>query len=125
MNAAYGDRLREAFDRALDVPEGERVAFVRTEYGGDEPLCLELLGMLGHVGDAGSFLQPLESEAMRSMLGTTRRSRKPKPEPLPDLEGKRLADRYVVGKKLGEGGSGVVHAGVDRLTDKAIAVKGH
>ena len=38
-------------------------------------------------------------------------------------EGTLLADRFLLGERIGEGSLSVVHAGVDRLTGQAVAIK--
>ncbi len=41
----------------------------------------------------------------------------------PDLEGRLLGDRYLIGPLIGRGGMGSVHEGLDRATDERIAIK--
>lgn len=53
-------KLQSLFERALELPEDEREAFLLQETRGDRPLCDEVLALLGAHASAATLNRPLE-----------------------------------------------------------------
>ena len=96
-------RLEELFHSALALPAEERAAFLREHCGGDDALRRELEEMLQADADM------LDVPVMAQIGGE-------------DLDGK-TAGKWRIGKKIGEGGLGVVYeafAGEQRAAIKFL-----
>ncbi len=106
-DAAFGDRVREVLDLALERPAHEREAFVAGQAGPDERLRAEVLSLLNALETGGEALEP---PAVR-----------PAPE-AESLTGLKFG-QYQVADRIGEGGMGVVYRAHDTRLGRAVAVK--
>jgi eukaryotic-like serine/threonine-protein kinase len=57
MDAGSWKRAKEILAEALEIPLGEREAFVRERSGGDQALGDEVLELLAHYDPASNFLE--------------------------------------------------------------------
>lgn len=107
--------LQELFSRAVELPEGEREAFVSRETAGDEDLRRELLAMVAC--DSGQSTGPL-THALGAALDATTRDRRRA------MLGK-IVGNYKLASVLGHGGTGTVYLGerADRQYSAQVAVK--
>jgi hypothetical protein len=96
MSEPRHSRLREVFDAALELPVGERPAFVARECDADGELAAQVLRLLA-ASDDEEFLAVPELAALPSALRNT------------TTEGPGLAiGRYRLVRQVGEGGFGTV-----------------
>ena len=102
MSRPDPDRVRELFDRILDLPTGQQRDFLRAECGDDEALFSAVTRLLSHVGDAEHFLETSAPEFRPS--------------------GSRVGP-YVLGEPLGRGGMGAVYRAQHEKTGNRAAVK--
>lgn len=101
--------VKDLFLRTLERPVDERLRFVRGQAGGDVALEREVISLLDQSHTA---LQRAES-----LLDTLA-------EPTPRWQlGDRIADRYVLDDRLGQGGMGTVFRARDTLLGGTIALK--
>lgn len=121
------NRLRELFDRAIQLPtEAERSAFIE-EICGDHPeLKIKLENLLEAYFEAGSFLEtaPEVTHAISPPRGNTA-SEQGDQETRANgkSDGDHLGD-YLLKKKIGEGGYGVVYAAEQlRPVRRDVAIK--
>src|SRR5690349_4096636 len=92
-------RVEELFERACEVRDGERAAFVTTAAGDDVELRDEVMSLLAHATGATETLHRIvDGEAVAVVRGARDRHR-----------GRQLG-AYRLGGVLGEGGMGVVYA---------------
>jgi tRNA A-37 threonylcarbamoyl transferase component Bud32/tetratricopeptide (TPR) repeat protein len=106
MHDAGFERLEELFHSALALPPAERPGFLRDHCHGDEALRAELEEMLRLSGEPDGLLDVPVLEQIA-------------PE---DLDGQQ-AGRWRIGRKLGEGGLGVVHEAEEIETGRKAAIK--
>lgn len=106
MHDAGFERLEELFHSALALPPAERPGFLRDHCQGDDALRAELEEMLRLSGEPDGLLDVPVLEQIA-------------PE---DLEGQQ-AGRWRIGRKLGEGGLGVVHEAEESETGRKAAIK--
>lgn len=108
-------RLQELFSTAVELPEGERQAFVERETADDLELREELLGLVAC--DTGKSTGPL-THALGNALDSTTRDRRRA------LLGKTVGN-YKLVSVLGHGGTGTVYLGerADRQYSAQVAVK--
>lgn len=104
-------RLRELFDRALDLEGPEREAFLDRECAADLQLRRELEDLLVH--DGGSLAAALEDAGAAAAAGGAAL-----PQP-----GARIAGRYAVLREIGRGGMGVVFEAEQLEPRRGVALK--
>ncbi len=103
-------RVKELFHAAMDVPQAERAAFVRGQCP-DDVTRDEVLKLL-HLHDA-------ESKFLCSPIEASRQDAAALPDP---LIGHRVAD-YLIERRIGAGGMGVVYAARQEHPQRQAAVK--
>jgi tRNA A-37 threonylcarbamoyl transferase component Bud32 len=98
METVFHQRVRQIFDQALERPEAERPAFVKTASAGDAALSGEVERLLRARGESDSFLD--------ATVGNTGQ-----------------IGRYLIRGELGRGAMGIVYDAVDPMIGRRVAVK--
>lgn len=118
MEGGRFETMKAVFLEALELPAGERRAFVRTRCAADAELLRAVLDLLDARDDAAFLEAPDLSDA----LATPRCGVLAGGPPLPDA-GAILGGRYRLGRLLGEGGWGRVHESLDLVLEEPVAAK--
>lgn len=99
------DRVRRILERALELPEERRVAFVDAESGGDEALAAEVMTYLQASAEDGLLDRPLDDVIDRVVSSGSDVGA----DPLDGRSTPEWIDGYRVVAVLGEGGMGTVY----------------
>src|SRR3569832_995268 len=106
-------QVGQLYEAALELPRGERMAFLRKACGEDDSLCREIESLLAEDRDSADFLGRGAIDDAAKALAKDQSS---------SLAGKRLG-RYQVRSLLGVGGMGEVYLAQDTKLDRAVALK--
>ena len=119
MTPEQWQRAKALFEKALEQPEEEREAFVSRSCTDDGLLREETVRLLAeHASAPTSFLEPPGRDTLLSRAAETLAVRSA------GFEGQLLAERYLVEKEIGRGGSGVAYLAHDRqLHSRPVVVK--
>ena len=106
-------RVAELFGEAVELPAGEREAFLAAECGGDDALAAEVRRMV----EADARPNPLvDSPLVEGLLAH------PNEQSEPSLVGRNVAG-YELTERLGAGGMGEVYLARDARLRRKVAVK--
>jgi len=119
MTPEQWQRAKALFEEALEQPEGERAAFVTRSCTDDIQLREETLRLLAeHASTPATFLDPPGRD---TLLGRAAESLAVRSA---GYAGELLAERYLVEKEIGRGGSGVAYLAHDlQLHSRPVVVK--
>ena len=124
MTDAWRERVWSVFDRATELPPGERAGFLDRICAGDAGLRAEVDSLLAHdvatlgPAPAGDFLK---SPLVRAPRDPDTASAPPEPAPGPLLPAR--VGRYRVLGLLGEGGMGTVYEAEQDNPRRPVALK--
>jgi eukaryotic-like serine/threonine-protein kinase len=107
------ERIQELFHRAVDLDERERTAFLRTACDGDQALFDHVAALLVEDDRADSLLDRGVAYVAERVIGA----------PIAAVAGTRDFGPYRIGRKLGEGGMGVVYLAERSDVGSEVAVK--
>jgi serine/threonine protein kinase len=115
MNPDDWPRVKEIFQGALDLPPGDRKAYVRSAAGGDDDLRREVESLLESADSSEDFLSQVAADYVPSDLFD---------EEAPDANIGRRIGPYRIEREIGSGGMGAVYLAerVDEFQQK-VAVK--
>jgi TolB-like protein/tetratricopeptide (TPR) repeat protein len=114
VDPAVWRRTKDLFLAALDVPPGQRDAFLTSACGTDQVLRNDVASLLASDADAGSFIDR-PAAALLAHAG---------PRPFtPRLAPGGVLGRYEIVQFLGAGGIGEVYRARDTRLDRAVAIK--
>src|SRR5580704_12670225 len=124
MNSYQDDnRLMSLVDSALAVPQAERDEWLRRECSGDAALMVQVLDYVNAEIEMMQFLerpfaacfqiagQPLDALSFKA------------PRDDPFSPGESLLDRFVIVRRVAEGGMGIVYEAMDSRLQRRVAIK--
>ena len=111
MTAERWQRVKDVFDKAVELGPSSRAAYVRAECGGDGELVAEVQSLLASDAPTGSMLASPAGEELAAPPGA-------------DLTGRRIGP-YQILREIGRGGMGVVYLGerADQAFHRRVAIK--
>lgn len=105
-------QINQLFHAALEREAGEREAFLDTVCANDPDLKAEVVSLIAHHERTTGFLETPAGMHENDARSSARES----------LSGRRLGP-YLVKKKIGEGGMGVVYQAEDTRLGRSVAIK--
>ncbi len=107
-------RVNDVFDRALEIPEDGRAAYLDSACAGDPELRLEVTRLLGAHARASGFIEKPIDQAFEEIAHVREKS----------LEGRQIGAWRVL-REIGRGGMGTVCLGerIDREFEQRVAIK--
>jgi eukaryotic-like serine/threonine-protein kinase len=118
------DRLRELFDRALDLPSARRSEFLQNACGGNTELYDELVSLIeAHESSTGYFeglSDQIVSPAFAAISGST--AFEDDPDLLQRLQ-QALGDSYRIERELGGGAMSRVFLAHETKLDRKVVIK--
>lgn len=129
VNRALWERVEEIYHAALPLGAGERTAYVIDACAGDASLYEEVSTLLAADGGAADFLREPAAGLAWAFLADERLAEtlvgvEGLPRPPADLVGTKVAGRYEVTAKLGEGGFGEVYKALDaHVMSRPVVIK--
>jgi eukaryotic-like serine/threonine-protein kinase len=113
MDSDRWQQVQELFHECVDLPQGERNAFLQIACADDDAMRSEILSMLEADGENHSILDGNLANIAQQVLAITDSA---------SLEGHELGP-YVMKKILGEGGMGVVYLAERKDLRNVVAIK--
>lgn len=116
MTPGRWQRIKDALDAVLELPQAQRDAYLRDHYDDDPALQREVRALLQADDAADEFLEEPAKDYARTLVQMQDR---PAEDP---LIGEAL-DSYRVLDVLGRGGMGIVYKARDEDLDRIVAIK--
>ncbi|MEX2153696.1 MAG: protein kinase [Gemmatimonadaceae bacterium] len=117
-------RVLQGYDLLLDVPEEDRVGFIRERFGADPSLARELERLVeaAAAAEGGILMQGAQKYLAPVVEDLDERSVEEKAD-IPSQLTEALAPRYSIENKIGSGGMAIVYLAFDNQLHRSVAIK--
>ena len=125
MERLLWDRIQEIYHHALPLSPSERSAFLESACAGDPRLRREVESLLEADEAPGAFLESSIFEIGLKIITSSHSNNALGSDDFPDdLVGETIGQRYLVEKKLGQGGMGKVYRALNlKLLNQHVVIK--